>query len=384
MQTSAIKTKQSTQSLPHKVSSEPSLRPPPQNLKEALVDFGYKLVMRASDNCRVLPHILHLLGKGGEHIVFEDIRFPNYILKVDFIESLPMLYSFAKGDDAVERARQKLEATAAMHEDRIKRLKSYFDIDSVPLEKVFVKELPLEEGLVLAIMKDRNLEIPEKLIVPESLPALCTIQHKINLPKNRVDIYSSYAELNRTILLDYYIDGHRLLLGSHAMGPVDIESREKIIRYIYPSLKKIITLVHADPNFAAALGDYTRRAMQYSVDTNEIIDMAGGGNVVFIKNQNQSWSPFLMDALSPPALNFDLINATALKIKHNIEVDIHTKANVLNVINYIRFCNALAIISGIPERLNVDGINGITPKRWHEGLIIEKYLDVYTPKKSKS
>ncbi|MBU2566046.1 hypothetical protein KKG46_00625 [Patescibacteria group bacterium] len=382
MQASVTKIKQATQSLPHKVSDQPSLRPSPQNLKDALENFGYKLVMRASDECHVLPHILHLIGKGGEHIVFEDIRFPNYILKVDFIETLPMLYSYAKGDAAISHAREKLESTASMHENRIKRLKEYFDLESVPLEKVFVKELPLEEGLVLAIMKDRNLEIPENLIVPERLPVLCTIQHRINLPKNRIDIYSSYAELNRTILKDYYIDGHRLLSGSHAIGPDDMESRAKIIRYIYPSLKKITLLANSDPNFALALGDYVRRAMRYSVDTNEIIDMAGGGNVVFIKKSNKTWSPFLMDALSPPALNFDLINSTALKIKHDVEVDIHTKANVLNVINYIRFCNALAIISGIPDRLNVNGINTITPARWHDGLIIEKYLDIYTPKKT--
>lgn len=382
MTTSATKTKRATQSLPHQITEKPSLRPSAQDLKDALSEFGGQLVMRASDECRVLPHILHLIGKGGEHIVFEDLRFPNYILKVDFIETLPVLYAQARGEEEVAKAVADIEHKASEHRERIKRLQSYFLAGQVPTELVCVKEIPLHEKVVKAILRDRNIEIPKKLVVPPSMPVLCTLQHRIELPKkeDRVDIYSSYAELNRTIKPDYYTEGHRLLASANPIGPIDHSAREKIITYIYPSLKKVIKLSNEDQGFRHALAGYIKRAMQYSADTNEIIDMAGGGNVMFRKNELDCWEPFLMDALSPPELNFDLIRTSALLIKHGQDVDVRTKANTLNVLNYIRFANALAIIARVSTRLEVPDATAISPESWHSGLMIEKYLDVYTPK----
>lgn len=354
--------------------------------------------MRASDECRVLPHILHLLGKGGEHLVFEDVRYPNYVLKVDFIESLPVLYAQTKGRDAIENAIRKLDVKAKEHNKRLKILRSYFLSDSVPLELVAVKEIPLSEEIVLSVMRDRNLDIPQKMFVPENLPLLCTIQHKIKLLKDtRVDIYSSYAELNRTILLEYFVEGHRLLAGSESIGPVDHQAREKVILFIYPSLRSVVEKMKSDNEFKQAIGHYVKRAMAYSVDTGEIIDMAGGGNVLMVKDHEQAqrvvvgdheqaqrveWLPFLMDALSPPELNFKLLQQSALKLKHDQELDVREKANTLNVINYVRFANALAMLAGLPDRLDVAGMTEVAPEVWHRGLMIEKYLDTYTPKKA--
>ncbi len=369
-------------SLPHAVREEPSLRPTPATLQQALSDFGQTLVMRASDECRVLPHILHLIGKGGEHIVFEDLRYPNYVLKVDFIESLPVLYAQTRGPEAIEAAVNKLQAKAEEHNQRLKILQSYFPSGSVPLELVAVKELPLAEDVVLGVMHDRNLDIPKKLVVPETMHLLCTLQRRIDLPKtDRVNIYSSYAELNKTILPEYYAEGHRLLAGPEAIGPVDLPSREKIILYIYPSLREVVAKLKLDQKLKKSLGQYVRQAMRYSVDTGEIIDMAGGGNVLFIMNEDKEWQPFLMDALSPSDLNFKLLKQSALMIKHGQELDVHAKANTLNVINYIRFANALAILAGIPDRLDVPGMLEATSEAWYQGLVIEKYFDVYTPKK---
>lgn len=387
-------------SLPHAVSLEQSLRSEPQSLQQALEEFGGQLVMKASDHCRVLPHILHLIGKGGEHVVFEDVRFPNYVLKVDFIESLSVLYAQAKGEEAVVEETVKLNEKARLHNERLKRLQAYFAPGCVPLETVAVKNIPLSESVVLALMHDRNLDIPKHLTVPPTMPALCTIQRRFILPKTGpVDLYSSYAELNRTILPEYYADGHRLLASPDTIGPEDRKERTKIILYIYPSLKQVVPLMESDADFRTAVGEYVRQAMSYSVDTNEIIDMAGGGNVVMVKAGDAAkteempedwhdasgvygWQPFLMDALSPPELNFDLIRQASLLIKHGQEVDLRMKANALNVINYVRFANALAMLAGINDRLDVDGMTVVTADAWRKGLLIEKYLDVYTPKKT--
>lgn len=371
-------------SLPKAVRRQPSLRTEPLPLAQALADFGGQLVMQASDECRVLPHILHLIGKGGEHVVFEDLMFPNFVLKVDFIESLPLLHAVSRGGVAYEEALDKLKLKAEEHNRRLKILQGYFPSGSVPLELVSVKDIPLNAEVVLSVMRDRNLDIPKNLKVPDSLPLLCTIQRRIDLPKeNRVNIYSSYAELNRTILPEYYVQGHDLLVGTgEALAP-DREEMEKIIAYIYPSLRFLIEKIKVDQELKESLSDYVSRVIQYSLDTEEIVDMAGGGNVLFIKNQEQRWQPFLMDALSPAELNFKLLNQGALLIKHQQPVDTHTKANILNVINYVRFVNALAMLAESPARLDVPGVKDITGMQWREGLIIEKYLDVYTPKKTK-
>lgn len=360
------------------------MRPPAKNLKDALSDFGFSLIMQASDECRVLPHILHLIGKGGEHVVFEDVRLPNYVFKVDFIESLPVLYAQPKGMDAVDEAVSALKDKAAKHHERLVRLQKYFLPGTVPLEMVAVKNVPLDEEVVVALLKDRNIEIPKNLSVPAVMPVLCSIQRKISLPRTKIDIYSSYAELNRTILPEYYGEGHRLLGGSQALGPTGYEQRKQIISFIYPSLKKLVPKLEQDAAFKSAVTDYIRRAMRYSADTDEIIDMAGGGNVVFFTDEDGKWQCFLMDALSPPELKFDLIKKAALLIKHGEQVDVKTRANTLNVINYVRFANALAMLCGTPERLDVDGLKEITAEQWRTGLIIEKYLDVYTPKKGSS
>lgn len=372
-------------SLPHALFEQPSLRPEPLTLKRALEEFGHELVMSASDNCRILPHILHLMGKGGEHVVFEDVRFPNYVLKVDFIESLPVLYAYARGEEALEKEVGRLREKAASHGLRLARLQSYFPVGSVPLELVAVKNVPLNEDVVKALLRDRNIEVPQHLVVPKNMDVLCTLQHKINVDKKAcVDVYSSYAELNRTILLEFYLEGHRLLAAPDAVGPVDYAARRKIILYMYPSLRLALERMDTDPDIKGALGDYVRRAMRYSVDTGEIIDMAGGGNVLLHKDDDGQWSPFLMDALSPPELNLDLVRQAAAMIKHGQGMDVRTRANALNVINYVRFANALAILSDVPERLDVQGMTDITPEMWHAGLMIEKYLDTYTPRKKEN
>ncbi len=383
---SAVKTKKTAaQPLPQNTSAKLSSRPSPKELETALDEFGHDLVMQASDECRVLPHILHLIGKGGEHIVFEDLRFPNYILKVDFIESLAVLYAQSRGEDEIAKSVNTIKTKATDHSARIKRLQSYFLPGQVPTEIVCVKEIPISAKVVKAVLRDRNIEIPKNLKIPKFLSVLCTLQHKITLPEKdkRIDLYSSYAELNRTISLENYAEGHRLLATARSIGPVNPEARAKIIQNIYPSLKQIIELSKKDESFQAALIDYIKRAMRYSVDTNEIIDMAGGGNVMFFKNELNAWSAFLMDALSPPELNFDLIRKASLMIKHDQPIDVRTKANTLNVINYIRFANALSMISGLSMRLEVPGMDSIPARVWHDGLMIEKYLDVYTPKTSK-
>lgn len=348
---------------------------------EALKEFGQELVMQASDECRVLPHILRLIGKGGEHIVFEDLRFPNYVLKVDFIESLPVLYAQAHGKEAVRLAVEKIRAKANLHNERLKVLQSHFSSGSVPLELTVVKDLPINEDVVLSLAKDRNIDLPNSLKIPESMSLLCTIQHKLSVPKDAMNLYSSYAELNRTIRLDYYVEGHRLLAGPEPIGPAEKSAREKIILYIYPSLRPVVEALKTDEALKAALRNYVRRAMDYSYGTGEIIDMAGGGNVVMILNEDRDWQPLLMDALSPPELNFKLFKDSSLKLKHGQELDVHTKANVLNVLNYIRFANAISLISDAGCLLDVPGSTDISPEAWHSGLMIEKYLDVYTPKK---
>ena len=132
------------------------------------------------------------------------------------------------------------------------------------------------------------------------------------------------------------------------------------------------------------LSHFLKLTIKYSVQYNELIDMVGGGNVLFFKNKRNVWTYFLMDALSPPEVNFDLIKTAGLLIKHQQKVGLKLKANTLNVINYIRFVNALAILTQIKERLHVPAMNIISAQKWHQGLIIEKYLSVYTPKVKKS
>jgi len=366
-------------SLPHAFSEEDEIK----DLTTALNDLGEQLVLEASDNCRVLPHILHLIGKGGEHLVFKDIRFPNYVFKIDFINSLNVLYAYAKNQDKVVEAIEKLYVKAESYNNRLHRLYKYFDPGSVPLEIASIKTVPLNKELVLSIMKDRHIDIPKKIVVPPSMPVLSSIQRKIVLPVNKFSLYSSYAELNRTISLDSYIEGHNLLAFGEGIGSQNQQIRQDIILKIYPSLKKISDLIQEDHQFKILLGRLIQKTIKYSVQYNELIDMVGGGNVLFFKAKNQTWKYFLMDVLSPPEVNFNLIQTIALLVKHDQKVSLKMKANVLNVINYIRFSNALAILTGIKERIHVSNIQDLTAKQWHENLIIEKYLDIYTPKKKK-
>lgn len=365
------------------LQEKPSLRvSSPQVLTEALEDFGKSLVMRASADCRVLPHLFHLIGKGGEHLVFEDYRFPNYVLKVDFIESLPVLYAQAKGDAVIRKAVNELEKKAVVQQERLRILASYFLPGSIPLEVFTIKALPLCDAVVRAVIRDRHLPPPKKLEVPDRMPVLCSIQRKFSLPKeHRVDLYSSYAELNRTIPLSFYAEGHRLLASGDPIGSSDMDIRAETIKHIYPSLRSIIRRLHADAFFLSTVRDYIRRVIRYSVDTQEIIDMAGGGNVIFLQTPDQHWRIFLTDALSPPELRLDTIHSAALQIKHGQKLDIRMRAHLLNVINYVRFANAIAMLSGASERLDVSGMTLVSPEQWHEALMIEKYLDVYTPKR---
>jgi hypothetical protein len=122
-----------------------------------------------------------------------------------------------------------------------------------------------------------------------------------------------------------------------------------------------------DPTFRPALQDAVRRMIDYSTATSEVLDLAGLDNVVLVR-EGSGWKLKLIDPLAASDCNYRSLRTASLKLAAGEELDGEEVMEACYAMNTLRVINALAILSGIPERLDIPEVRRVSAKGWFDAL----------------
>jgi hypothetical protein len=332
---------------------------------------------RASKTRRGSPEVTapHMIASGGEHLVFEfpDARHSDVVLKVNFQQTLPVLQAHRHGEIARKKALENMEEAMVERRSQLRELREYFGHSAVPVTRFQIQDMPVSPDIVEKLHPGWLQEGQE---VPSTLPAWVVIQRRLDLqPEKTVSLTGYYLEDPRMpkgeekeFMENYktiYELGHDILVGKE-VEDLSAENQQEIVLRLFPNLKKVAEKNTTDPVFKKKLQDTVRKLIAYTDDTKTALDLAGANNVVLIEGE-KGWDLKMPDALPTDEVRTDDISLAAEELEKGEPLTSHATI-VKNALNTVRMINALALVSGIPERLHVPGLETIPAETWRQVL----------------
>lgn len=111
-------------------------------------------------------------------------------------------------------------------------------------------------------------------------------------------------------------------------------------------------LLKNDGKLRECVADFVSKAMAYTLETGQTLDLVGEGNIIFIQNDGE-WEYKLPDALYPGFGNKIFLESQKLlqKMKQGETISDDDRGDLMNGLAYVRQINALAQLSGVKDRL---------------------------------
>lgn len=332
---------------------------------------------------RTVEHF-ELLAEGGEHLVFEfdDPKHRNVVYKVNFHQTLPVLerlVSAAREKDvaksvkiAHEAATRELQEQIEHRKDQVTILRDYFGQRAVPVQRLLVREVPVSREVIRQLRPSAE---PEGEI-PPTIPAWVSIQRRLAIDPERTVMLQGYypeAAIERADepgaeALALYDKGHDLLVGRRGTEDMPHEEQESAAIGMYPKLKAVKRRM-ADPKFSASLRETTKRLVDFTNETGMPLDVVGKNNV-FLFEGEQGWEVKMPDALYPELhLTMSDLSKFADELERDKGLDIYDSVRAMNLLNTVRYVNALAIVAGIPDRVAIPKLKMVPGYVWREALV---------------
>lgn len=299
----------------------------------------------------ILDYSPQYLSKGSEHLVYEIPENDTIVVKVSLDVLKKILDYNREYNFDPQTLQKKLEPFISEYiQNEIKRfeqLKEYFGEEHVLLQQKFPLEIPITQEIV-------NEMFPENPpVVEKTTLAVVTLQEKVDLQSQEyVSPTSKYAEFKDDIsLVEYHSLNQSYFL---CTAKNDADSLELFYTLqSNPHLQEVFSIIKINPDLSNELKLFVEKAIHYTNETQETLDLAGELNVVIVK-QNGEWKFKLLDALYPkpqPIIPNALKGFSDLVKKNTIEKA--QRSDVLNTVNYIRTINGLAHILGIEKRIDI-------------------------------
>jgi hypothetical protein len=312
-----------------------------------------------------------LIGKGGEHLVFEfdDAKHGGVVHKINFRQTFPVLRAHQAGEIERKKALEAMEEEMVESRRKLKQLREYFGASTVPMQRFLIQEVPVTREVVEQLFPG---SVKEDTKIPETLPAWGAIQRRLDLPPQRtISLNARYPEVSGDAskreasgFNELYDDGYDLLVGKES-AITDPEEQRGVILDLYPNLHKVAEKIDTDPSFKAKLQETVKKMIAYSQDTMIALDLAGADNIVLVQGA-KGWELKMPDPL--PLYDytfFDVqIAGEALKLGRPVPKDI--LGSVFNSLNTLRVINALALLSGVPDRLEVPSLDAVSGAQWRK------------------
>lgn len=335
-----------------------------------------------------------VIGMGGEHLVVEvserDMpeKLRDVVIKVNYRQTIPYLHAVIGGDpNQIDQAMEDMEDEIKDRRALLSELREYFGFDAVPAQKMLIRDVPVSSDLIKKM--DPSLE-GVNYPLPYSIPALVNVQRRFDLPENGegdtfVSLTGYYPEkiffkhVNDRKNADRRYDiAHDTLVGKHVNAKP--EEVKKCVLDLYPELGMVSRLVSEDLKYAEEDREFTRalrktvKAMiAFSRETLVVLDLAGRNNVVLIKNSDD-WELKMLDALplEDTALTSlqEVIDDVTERGRDDEEYSLSYKevGQAFNPLNTVRVINALALLAGADERIELEGLKEIPASAWRHGF----------------
>lgn len=323
-------------------------------------------------------HEPQLVNRGGEHLVFElrdEKKSHDVVIKINFNETLPLYYARYNGDKEEEaRLIEQMKLRMQGQKQKVARQRRYFGNNAVPVQQFMIRDIPVTDKVAL-LLEENFEDLPEDGIL--KIPAWVSVQRKLDLdPDRTISLNGHYQEMNLRPPVEprdfeEYDEMHKLLVCGYERGLNENEKLE-IISSAFEGMGNIAVMTEYDERFKVKLQGAVRELIGYVTETKDILDMNGTDNIDLCQTK-EGWELKMPDTNLTRDISLDDLKRGAAVLEKGGRLDYETAINCYNAMNTVRVINALAIISGIPERLGLPYLKNIEPEAWRENLMQATY-----------
>ena len=310
------------------------------------------------------------VSQGGEHLVFTILGHEKIVFKVahNMIEATLHDVESLEGTGGA-LAERTLRHQAVVARAKLADIEEFFGREHMARQRVSTMNLPIPAHILQDLYKSKDIPPHGQSIV--TLPVVVRIQEAIDLREREtlLDLTSSYAEEKLSddpSELELYSQGSDQWVLNHE-SPKNFDRKTFSGCLQSPALEKIMALAENNGAFREVLMDFVARAIEFSQNTYEFLDLAGKNNVVFMKS-GESWQYLLIDAAYPGADTGVLLRGQQALYSYITGQKVLSEEDVYalyNALNYTRTINALADALGMSERIHL----------LHEDILSETAVD---------
>jgi len=310
-----------------------------------------------------------VLDKGGEHVVYTVEGHRDVVVKVatgplkDTLDKI--FYKKYQKTHHKERAvsRQDFQETIFDEKDimkkdiasgvkRYERMREWFGKEHVLPQRRVIAEVPLTKEIIDELYENKSPGFIDKV------KAIITVQKytkEVNDPEH-LAIVSGYAEQGGVPEKMYSKATQHLIFGKTPEQKIDQKELLKVQSTL--DLKKLFSALEKNEEIKKALKEFVIKAIAYSQETGEILDIAGHDNIIFYKKDHDkkegAWTHLLIDAIYPGSPDIiDKSKEVLSAISSGQTIGVNEKIILLNSFNYIRTINGLAEQLGVEERIQI-------------------------------
>ncbi len=305
-------------------------------------------IKKIEDNVLVEKYKPSFLGMGGEQMVFALEDHPDSVLKVN-MQALHRVLELGFIDkDLSEEAKGKVSNFIKKDKERSNLLKQHFGKSYLP-ERAALVGLPLTKALVAEAFMDHSHLVQKFPEGVHDVSSVVRIQKKAPEEINSTGaetISFRYIERDR-LSEDEYELLCKMLIGESVSFEKDQFEKTLSLEGI-----SLVKKIKEDEEFKTIVKDFVEKSITYTEETGEVLDLAGGDNVVFYERGGDA-AYTLIDAKYPREGMVELSKGFYEELKQGGELKYWNLLVLANFFNYVRTINGLAILSGSDKRLKL-------------------------------
>lgn len=346
--------------------------------RESLAELVNRSIPNPDDKSQDYLKSMKFLAKGGENLVLtfeEGTKHQDTVYKINYREAIT---NYMLLEDDIKGSRERSKEMITLVPSKIAKAREYFGKDTVPAQKLMVRDLPVDQEVVSRLAPSlHGSDLPEKL------PMIVTVQRKLDLSGGVVSLNGFYPER-------YFSDGKRSDLETYklAYGYMldDMEGEpggacmDWVILDQYPRLKETLEMMYGLPRFRSALRDAVAKMVRFSNETGILLELAGRDNIAMVRegsvldmDHEVDWKFIMPDAFTPTLdMTLDDLSKNCDRLAKGEKLGLLQLEEAVNELNSVRYVNFLARLVGLSERIQVPALRNVPADKW---------VDLFMPKK---
>lgn len=293
------------------------------------------------------------IARGGEHIVYDIPDHPDIVAKAAKESVATLIKNNVEqgnppdylGNDERERAERFLQEEAS----RFKQLRQYFGKEHTLSQKKYLLKLPVTPQILSDLFEGNPPALPTEawgmIVIQKRSKALQNTDH--------LTVVAGYAERQENVNQEaYQTQTEQLFVNPHEEAEFD-QVEFLGVQGNHNELPTLVQNSNESDELKNSLRDFVQKAVRYTSETGETLDLAGSDNVA-VYQQDGKWNYELLDALYPGTKDMVPRTQQALrKLAAGEEIDDGNRNVLMNTINYVRTINGLAKSLGTKHYIDI-------------------------------